>query len=92
MAYVKKGEAGRREYMAFIDALDIKIEAVDAALAQTGFDAWLRYGKGRHPAALNFGDCFSYALAKRRDEPLLFKGKDFASTDIRSALPLNFAG
>jgi ribonuclease VapC len=44
------------------------------------------YGKGRHPAGLNMGDCFSYALAKRLDEPLLFKGKDFSLTDVRSAL------
>lgn len=44
-------------------------------------------GKGRHPAALNFGDCFSYALAKTTGEPLLFKGDDFKQTDIPSALP-----
>ncbi|MEC9461648.1 MAG: type II toxin-antitoxin system VapC family toxin, partial [Pseudomonadota bacterium] len=47
--------------------------------------AFLDFGKGRHKAGLNFGDCFAYALAKDLDEPLLFKGKDFAQTDIRSA-------
>ena len=49
--------------------------------------AWRKYGKGRHPAGLNFGDCFSYALAKISGEPLLFKGQDFSRTDVRSALP-----
>ncbi|MXW52462.1 MAG: type II toxin-antitoxin system VapC family toxin [Gammaproteobacteria bacterium] len=47
--------------------------------------AWRRFGKGRHPAALNFGDCFAYALATIEDEPLLFKGLDFSRTDIRPA-------
>lgn len=51
-------------------------------------DAYARYGKGsKHPAKLNFGDCMSYALAKVRDEPLLFKGDDFVHTDIKPALP-----
>jgi ribonuclease VapC len=45
-------------------------------------DAYLRFGKGRHPAALNFGDCFSYALAASTRQPLLFKGNDFSRTDI----------
>jgi ribonuclease VapC len=45
-----------------------------------------RFGKGNHPAGLNFGDCFAYALAKERNLPLLFKGDDFASTDLRPAL------
>lgn len=48
--------------------------------------AWRRFGKGRHPAALNFGDCFAYSLAKTTGEPLLFKGLDFGRTDIESAL------
>jgi ribonuclease VapC len=47
--------------------------------------AWLRYGKGRHPAALNFGDCISYAVARLADEPLLFVGDDFGKTDIARA-------
>ena len=47
--------------------------------------AWRRYGKGNHPAALNFGDCFAYALAKSAGEPLLFKGGDFSRTDIEAA-------
>ena len=47
--------------------------------------AWRRYGKGNHPAALNFGDCFAYALANTTGEPLLFKGHDFAQTDTAAA-------
>ncbi|MEX6506024.1 type II toxin-antitoxin system VapC family toxin [Jiella sp. M17.18] len=49
-------------------------------------DAFRRFGKGRHEAALNFGDCFAYALAKAAGEPLLFKGDDFSRTDIRQAV------
>ena len=57
--------------------------AEQAALAREG---WRRFGKGRHPAGLNFGDCFAYALAKELDMPLLYKGDDFRQTDIRSVL------
>ena len=62
--------------------------AVDqgAALASTALEAYLTFGKGRHPARLNLADCFAYALAKELDVPLLYKGDDFAKTDIRSAL------
>ena len=52
----------------------------------TAMDAWLRYGRGRHPAGLNFGDCLSYATARLATEPLLFTGNDFHQTDIPSAL------
>ncbi len=67
---------------------DAAIEAVpftagQAALAREG---WRRFGKGCHPAGLNLGDCFAYALARERGEPLLFKGEDFARTDVRRAL------
>ena len=60
-------------------------EDVTVPQARLARDAHLRYGKGRHPAALNFGDCVSYALAKHLDEPLLFVGADFARTDVRTA-------
>jgi ribonuclease VapC len=63
----------------------IRIAAVDVAQAHAARDAWLRYGKGRSPAGLNFGDCFSYALAKTTGRPLLFKGDDFAQTDVTPA-------
>jgi ribonuclease VapC len=57
----------------------IPVDHEQALLARDGFR---RFGKGRHPAGLNFGDCFSYALAKQRGEPLLFKGNDFSQTDV----------
>ena len=68
--------------------IESKIEVVPvtehhARLARDGF---VRYGKGRHPAGLNFGDCFAYALAKSRNEPLLFVGDDFGHTDVRPEL------
>ena len=56
-----------------------EIVAFDAEQADAARRAWRRYGKGHHAAALNYGDCFSYALAVTRGEPLLFKGEDFAS-------------
>ena len=58
---------------------------VDSDLVDLATQAWLTYGKGRHPAALNFADCLSYALAKRSGLPLLFKGDDFSRTDVRKA-------
>lgn len=60
--------------------------ADDAPLAHPALDAYLRFGKGLHPARLNLADCFAYALAKTLDAPLLYKGDDFVRTDIRSAL------
>lgn len=70
-----------------IDDLGIIIEPVSAYQARVAREAHGRYGKGiGHPARLNFGDCFAYALAKEFDEPLLFIGQDFVHTDIRSVL------
>ncbi len=67
---------------------DAEIEVADWADALVGLatDAFLRFGKGQHKAALNFGDCMAYALAKSLNAPLLFKGDDFSKTDIKSAL------
>jgi len=64
----------------------IVIEPVTVEHAHTARQAFHDFGKGRHPAALNFGDCFAYALAKVTGEPLLFKGEDFKKTDVVSAL------
>jgi ribonuclease VapC len=64
----------------------ISIEPVTTEQLAAARHAFRNYGKGRHPAALNFGDCFSYALSKSTGEPLLFKGDDFARTDVESAL------
>jgi ribonuclease VapC len=70
-----------------IDRYGIATVSVDGAQAAIAHEAFMAYGKGSgHPARLNFGDLFSYALAKSRDLPLLFKGDDFARTDIASAL------
>jgi len=63
----------------------IELVSVDAAQARLAVGAFREFGRGRHPAALNFGDCFSYALSKATGEPLLFKGGDFPQTDIVAA-------
>lgn len=65
----------------------IVIEPVTAEHARLARSAYREFGKGNHPARLNFGDCFAYALAKAAGEPLLFKGADFAQTDVARALP-----
>jgi ribonuclease VapC len=64
----------------------IELHDVTAELAETARFAYRRYGRRNHEASLNLGDCFAYALAKATQEPLLFKGADFAKTDIPSAL------
>jgi ribonuclease VapC len=69
-----------------LQTYDIKIIAFDEPMALAAIAAFERFGKGRHKASLNFGDCCSYALAKTRSIPLLYKGADFALTDIESAL------
>jgi ribonuclease VapC len=69
----------------FLRDVDIFIESVTPEYARLAGNAFLKFGKGRHPAGLNFGDCFSYALAKATGEPLLFKGDDFSKTDLISA-------
>src|SRR5215475_8351851 len=76
------GKAGLHDLEEFIREAGIEIEPFTLEQARTASQAWSKYGKGRHSAALNFGDCFSYGLAKALDEPLLFKGTDFAKTDI----------
>jgi ribonuclease VapC len=76
---------GRAALDAWIGARRISVVPVNYALAQMAADAFARYGKGRHPAGLNFGDCFAYALARSLNAPLLFKGEDFARTDVLRA-------
>jgi ribonuclease VapC len=68
-----------------LSILAITAHAVDLQQGIIAREAFTRFGRGRHPAALNFGDCFAYALAKTRGEPLLFKGDDFSQTDIAPA-------
>lgn len=67
------------------DALDIELASVTREQARLAREAYVRFGKGRHPARLNIGDCFAYALSKARDEPLLYKGSDFSQTDVEAA-------
>lgn len=78
----RKGEAGGRELDLLMYRSGIEVVAVDQDQAETARVAWRRFGKGRHPAALNYGDCFAYALARTRCLPLLFRGNDFSQTDI----------
>jgi ribonuclease VapC len=73
------------ELDALIARARIEVVAQDAELTEAARAAFLRYGRGRHPAALNLGDCASYALAKHYDVPLLFKGADFPRTDLQAA-------
>ena len=75
------------ELDAFIETADIELAPVTAEHLFAARRAWRRFGIGNHRAALNFGDCFAYALAEAAAEPLLFKGNDFARTDIPAALP-----
>jgi ribonuclease VapC len=77
----RRGGGAGREFDLFLVRAQIQIVPVDAELADLARSAWRKYGKGRHAAGLNFGDCFSYALAKATGEPLLAKGADFAKTD-----------
>lgn len=83
---VQTKNAGGRQLDALIRRARIAIEPVTEEHAHIARQAYADFGKGRHPAALNYGDCFSYALAKATGEPLLFKGADFRKTDITSAV------
>jgi len=78
----RRGEAAGRELDLLLHRAKIIVVPVDAEQAEAARVAWRKYGKGRHRAGLNSGDCFSYALAKISGEPLLAKGSDFAQTDI----------
>lgn len=80
------GPEGIRDLDLFLATAAIKLVPFDTDQAQLARAAFSRFGKGRHPAGLNFGDCFSYALASAYDEPLLFKGNDFPLTDLRPAI------
>lgn len=78
---------GRDDLDEWLNLRRIEIVPLDLDQARLAADAFLRFGRGRHPAGLNYGDCFAYALATRLRAPLLFKGDDFSRTDIRPALP-----
>jgi ribonuclease VapC len=78
------GDAGGREFDFWLLKVGAEVVPVDAEQVDAARRVCRRYGKGRHAAALNYGDCFSYALAQTRGEFLLFKGEDFAKTDINA--------
>jgi ribonuclease VapC len=79
------GPNGARQADAFLRRAGVVVEPVTIEQGDLARQAFLDFGKGRHKAALNFGDCFAYALARATGEALLFKGDDFALTDIRRA-------
>lgn len=82
----RKRAAGALELDNFLLRSQLEVVPFDAEQAQVARLAFRRYGRGRHPAGLNFGDCAVYALARTRGERLLFKGEDFARTDVEKAI------
>ncbi len=78
----KTGSAGTQLLEELLSRVAVEVVPVDAELAEEALVAWRRFGKGRHRAGLNLGDTFSYALARRLGQPLLFVGDDFAHTDV----------
>ena len=82
----RKGEGGGRDLDLLIGKSKIEVIPVDEGQVNEARRAWRRFGRGRHPAGLNYGDLFSYALARTTGQPLLFKGDDFARTDVGRVL------
>jgi ribonuclease VapC len=80
------GPAALQKFERFLQDAQIEIVPFSKNAARVAIDAFIRFGKGRHPAGLNFGDCMSYALARTEVMPLLFKGDDFRLTDVEAAL------
>lgn len=87
---VMTSKTGRDDQWTLVEYLEaqpnIRVVAFDGVHLRLATDAFLRFGKGRHPAALNYGDCFAYAVAKAAGVPLLFKGNDFSRTDLACAV------
>jgi ribonuclease VapC len=87
MVILARGQnLGRDSFDFTLKTLGVGIAVIDDFLAELAVKFFLNYGKGRHKAQLNFGDCFSYALAKQLNVPLLFKGNDFSQTGVMIAL------
>ena len=86
VALARRGDTGLEQMQALIEQIQLEVVPLSSEHTRLAIEAFRRFGKGRHPAGLNFGDCFSYALAKATGEPLLFKGADFSQTDIKPAL------
>ncbi len=81
----REGETGRAVLASFLENVDIIVLPFDERHWQVAIGAFARFGKGRHPARLNFGDCMTYATARLAERPLLYVGDDFAQTDIQAA-------
>lgn len=86
VAEARAGAEGLRELDHFLETAGIEVVDVDRRQALEARRAFALYGRGRHPAGLNFGDCFAYALAKLRTQTLLYKGDDFSKTDLTPAI------
>lgn len=82
VAESRKGPAGVLKVEEIMRAVEVEIADHDSTAAQLALEGWRRFGKGRHAAALNLGDCFGYGLARRLDSPVLCTGDDFARTDV----------
>ena len=80
-----RGRATDVELDSFVEEAEIELSPVTREQVEAARHAWRRFGRGNHEAALNFGDCFAYALARTSGEPLLFKGDDFTRTDVETA-------
>lgn len=85
VAEARQGPDASRDLELLVTGVVDRIAPVDEAHARAATGAWRRFGKGRHQAGLNFGDCFAYATASLANLPLLFKGNDFTQTDLRAA-------
>ncbi len=83
----RQGPEAVRDLQLLLETAKVSIQPLRAEDVPVVVEAWRRFGKGRHSAGLNFGDCFAYALARTLGDPLLFKGEDFLQTDVTSALP-----
>jgi ribonuclease VapC len=81
----KRGEAGPRELGSLVERAGLVVVSFEAPHWREAAEAWLRFGRGRHPAGLNLGDCLTYATARLSGRPLLCKGDDFAKTDLALA-------
>lgn len=82
----RQGPDAARDLHLLVDGTIDHLVPVDADQAQAAVNGWRRFGKGRHPAGLNIGDCFAYAVARLAGSPLLFEGDDFVHTDVASVL------
>lgn len=84
VVHARQGPDAERDLGLLVEATIDDLVPVDLDQARAAISAWRRFGKGRHPASLNFGGCFAYAVAGMSDLPLLYKGDDFSQTDVRS--------